>query len=243
MSGAPPTAAIVVIGDEVLSGKVTDLNSPFLIRELYARGVKIVEVRVIADQVDGIAATVRELSLRVDHLFTTGGIGPTHDDVTLEAVAKAVSRPLAQSETIAARIRARHPEASLRMAMVPEGAQVELAGGGVVPVISVDNVYVLPGVPSLMRACFEKIGARFVGTPFVSRAIYLDAHETEFAEVLAGIQQAHREVAIGSYPRFDAAPYRVKVTVDGADAKAVAAAYEEIRAKMDPSWIVVDPGE
>ena len=237
-----PTAAILIIGDEVLSGKIQETNSTFLIRALRERGIGVTEVRIIGDTVDGIATAVRELAARVTYLFTTGGIGPTHDDMTLAAVARAFDVGLVQSEVVVERLRRRHPEAvnaaALKMAEVPQGAWVTLTGEEVVPIIAFQNLFILPGVPSLMRACFEELAPALSGAPFVSRALHLIAHETQIAAILDEAQRRHPEVAIGSYPRFDTPVYRVKVTVDSRNAKLVDLVIEELRAALDPAWIV-----
>jgi molybdenum cofactor synthesis domain-containing protein len=243
MTGAP-TAALLIIGDEVLSGKVDDANGPFLIRALRERGVQVVEVRVIGDDPDAIADTVEELSGRATHVFTTGGIGPTHDDKTINAVARAFGRRVVRHEELVRRIQTRYGgdlnEARLRLAEVPEGARVLLGDTDAIPVIEVANVFVLPGVPALARLCFERIADRLGGTPFFSRMLLLSASESQIADRLAAVQRDHPDVAIGSYPRFGAEGYRVKVTVDGRDAASVDAGLEALRAALDPAWLV-DP--
>ena len=175
MTAQPTTAAILIIGDEVLSAKIQETNSTFLIRALRQRGIGITEVRVIGDSLAGIATAVRELAARATYLFTTGGIGPTHDDMTLAAVAQAFGVPVVQSEVVVERLRRRHPEAinaaALKMAEVPQGSRVTLSGEGVVPIIAFLNIFILPGVPALMRTCFEQIAPTLSGAPFFSAAL------------------------------------------------------------------------
>lgn len=239
---AAPTAALVVIGDEVLSGKVDDANGPFLIRALRERGVQVVELRVIGDDPDAIVDTVRELADRTTHVFTTGGIGPTHDDKTIAAVARAFGRQVVRHEKLERRIRARYGdalnEARLRLADVPQGAHVLLGDSDAIPVIEIENVFILPGVPAFARLCFERIAGRLGGPPFASRALFLSATESQIAAGLAEVQRAHPGVAIGSYPRFGSEGYRVKVTVDGRDAASVEAATDALRAALDPGWML-----
>jgi molybdenum cofactor synthesis domain-containing protein len=236
------SAAIVIIGAEVLSAKVQDENAPFLLRALRARGVEVTEIRTIGDVVESIAVTVRELASRVDHVITTGGIGPTHDDVTIAAVAKAFGLPVVRHREIERRLRARHGdrlnEARLKLAEVPEGSVVTLGAEDIVPVIEVRNVLVFPGVPSFMRLCFERIATRFAGRPFYSRALLLASSESLLAAHLSAVQAAWQQVAIGSYPRFDDAPYRVKVTLDGRDEAEVEAALAALRQRLEPASIV-----
>jgi molybdenum cofactor synthesis domain-containing protein len=233
---------VLVIGDEVLSGKTADTNSAFLIRALRERGIGVIEVRVIGDTLDGIATAAYDLAARVTHLFTTGGIGPTHDDMTLPAIAQAFAVGLVESPIVVERLRRKHPErlnaAAFKMAQVPDGAVVTLSGDSIVPVIRFRNIFIFPGVPSLMRACFEEVAPTLAGPPFVSRALYLNAYETQFAQTLERSQRSHPEVAIGSYPRLGDRTYKVKVTVDGRDQALVDAVMAELEAALDPAWIV-----
>lgn len=151
-------AALVIIGAEVLSGKISDRNSPYLIRELRVRGVELTEIRTIGDDIDTIAACVAELSSTNDYLFTTGGIGPTHDDVTIDGVAKGLKRPTHRHELLEKSLRAhfgdRLNESRLKLADVPEGAYVEMVTP-VLPLIRAENVFIFPGVPELMEQSFQ----------------------------------------------------------------------------------------
>jgi molybdenum cofactor synthesis domain-containing protein len=237
------TAALLVVGNEILTGKVDDANGPFLIRALRARGVRLVEVRVLDDVPAIIEAAVRELSPRVTHLFTTGGIGPTHDDVTVASVAAAFDKKLVRHPGLVDRLREyygdRLNDARLRLAEVPDGADVLLGEERLLPVIRIANTTIFPGPPSLMRLCFERIAHTLSGTPFVSRGLLVNASESTFAQALTEVQRAHPLVAIGSYPRFDHdAPYRVKLTVDGRDVAAVEAALAAVRAILEPELIL-----
>lgn len=236
------TAAVLIIGDEVLSGKVDDTNSAFLIRGLREHGVRLTEVRVIPDAVDTIVAAVLELAGRVDYLFTTGGIGPTHDDRTIEAVARAFDREVEHAPELVRRLEERYgpglSPARLKLAAVPAGATVRACPDNPVTVVQFQNLYILPGVPSLMRLCFERIADDLGGTPMFTRALFLDVSESEAAAPVAEVQRQHPDVAVGSYPRFDKAPYRVKITVDGSAAETVDAAVEALRAALDPAWLV-----
>jgi molybdenum cofactor synthesis domain-containing protein len=243
MVSQEPTAALVIIGAEVLSGKVDDANGPFLIGALRQLGVAVTEIRVIGDAVDAIGDALRALSPRVDHVLTTGGIGPTHDDVTIAGVAAAFGRRVIQHPELLRLLQERHPqginEARLKMTEVPEGAEVEIGEGGFVPIVYIANVAVLPGVPSLMRACFAQVAPRIHrGPPFVSRALFLNTSESDIAGSLTVAQNAFPEVAIGSYPRFDTTEYRVKVTLDGRDPARVEACHQALRGLLRPAWII-----
>ena len=258
MTAADPRAALVIIGAEVLSGKVQDANSPYLVRALRARGVDVIEIRTIPDDVEVVARTIAELVRTVDFVLTTGGIGPTHDDVTIAGIARAFGVPVVRDAVIETRLRTRIGadlnQAHLKMADVPEGAQVILDDEAFVPIVQMHNVTIFPGVPALMRWCFDRVAADFSGPPFFTHALLLAAPESSFAVELAAIQRSHREVSIGSYPRFEQRAsakeradteiepprprFQVKVTVDGRDRYKVRDAVAAIRTAIPPSWIV-----
>jgi len=221
------TAAIIIVGNEILSGKVEDLNARFLIAELRALGVALRHVAVIPDDVEAIAAAVRGLCARVDYLFTSGGVGPTHDDLTIEGVARGLGRRVVRAPTLEALLRAHFgPDAldsALRMADVPEGAEMigeELRW----PVCLVQNVYVLPGVPEIFRRKFLAIKERFRDTPFVLRSIWVRAEESRLAQGISQVAAQIPEVEIGSYPRSDPDGPVVRITVESKAADAVARA-------------------
>lgn len=238
------TAAIIIIGAEVLSGKVDDANGPFLIHALRAQGIEVVETRCIGDSIPAIAAAVRDLSGSVTHLFTTGGIGPTHDDMTIAGVAAGLGRDVVIDPVLKNVLHQRYGEklnaARLKMAEVPQGAEVRLSQSGFVPVIQVGNITILPGVPEFMRLCFHEIAGQLSGKPFHTRALFINTSESDIALSLSEVQHDHPEVAIGSYPRFDNAPYRVKVTVDGRDEKTVNDTLLALRDRINAAWIVAE---
>lgn len=244
MPAAEPRAALLIIGAEVLSGKIDDANGPFLIRALRARGVQVVELRIVGDTVEEISRAVRDLLSAADYVFTTGGIGPTHDDVTIAGVADAFGKRVVRHPDLERMLRARHNavnEARLKLAEIPEGASVHLGDGSFVPVVQIDKVTILPGVPSLMRGCFAFVaGTLKQGTAFHSRALWLCASESDIAQTLTDVQTAFPDVAIGSYPRFDLADHRVKVTMDGRDAARVNATFETLRGRLKDAWVVAE---
>ena len=183
-----PTAGILIIGNEILSGKVTDTNSPYLCRELRALGVDVGRILTIPDEVGLIADEVRSMSDAYDHVFTSGGIGPTHDDLTMEAVALAFGRKITKSETIANRLEraagSKPNESALKMAMIPEDAQLVDAGDLWFPVVIVGNVHVFPGIPELLRKKFESIRGRFRGVPVLLKRVFVKRRESEIAHFL-----------------------------------------------------------
>jgi molybdenum cofactor synthesis domain-containing protein len=236
---ADPTAAILVIGNEILSGKVDDQNARYLIGELRRLGVSLRRIEVIPDVVNDIAARVRAVSATVDHLFTSGGVGPTHDDVTLRAVAQAFDLPVARHPELEALLRdrygARLHERDLQMADLPVGARLEHGPGGpgtTWPVVVVKNVWILPGVPSIFRAKFEAVRELFRAPPIHGRALYSRAGEGEIAGALDETVAAFPGVEVGSYPHLEARDYRVKVTLDGRDAAAVDRALAFLAARL-----------
>ncbi len=237
------TAAALIIGNEILTGKVREANVQFLARELFRLGISLRRVIVCPDDVEVIAADLDALRRSHDLVFTSGGVGPTHDDVTLPAVARAFARPLVRSGVIEELIRGhwgeRVTDGHLRMADVPEGAELHATDDVPWPVICIENVCVLPGVPEIFEIKLmmlrERIGS---DVPFVSRALYTMCDEGEIAALLEGVARAHPGVEIGSYPRWRDPTYRVKLTFDGRDAAAVDAALEECRAALPQGAVV-----
>ncbi|MGH9940287.1 MAG: competence/damage-inducible protein A, partial [Blastocatellia bacterium] len=227
----------LVIGDEILSGKTEDQNARLLIGELRELGVALRRIMAIPDDVEEVAASVREMSARFDHIFTSGGVGPTHDDVTLAGVAHAFEVPLVRHPNLEARLRtyfgADVDESRLRMADVPEGAELLIPEETRWPMLAVKNVFILPGVPELFRKKFLAIRERFRVAPFFARAIYTLQEEFDIAEGLRTVAGAHPQVAIGSYPSFSSAEYRVKVTLESKDGGALEAAANELIAILD----------
>ncbi|OGR09219.1 MAG: hypothetical protein A2341_23625 [Deltaproteobacteria bacterium RIFOXYB12_FULL_58_9] len=240
------TAAILIIGNEVLSGKVDDTNSPFLIKALRQRGIELVELRVIADVVDSIIDATRALSAAT-HLFTTGGIGPTHDDMTIEAIAEAFERRVVHHPQLLERLHHRYGEelspARLKLAEVPDGSLLHVSDESPFMTIQFRNIFILPGVPSLMRSCFALVADDLGGSPIYSRAVYLDVAESDAAAAVAEVQTRHPGVSVGSYPRFDSAPYRVKITVDSRNLDEVLLAVTDLKNSLKIEWMVdIDGG-
>jgi molybdenum cofactor synthesis domain-containing protein len=239
------TAEVVVVGNEVLSAKVQDENGPYLARRLRELGVELRGIHVVADRTDAIVEAILSARRRAGWTLTSGGVGPTHDDLTLPAVALALGVPIVRSEgmvRILTEMHARHhggeplPEAALRMADVPAGT--ELLGDPEFPTLVVDRVVMLPGVPSFLRHQFERVAGLFSGAPYHLACLYLAWGEDRLARPLARVAEAHTEVEIGSYPRFDRADHRVRVTVEGRRTEAVQAAVRAILAELEPGVLV-----
>ena len=215
------TAGILVIGNEILSGKVVDTNSPYLCRELRQLGVEVERIITIPDGVQVIADHVKAMSQAYDFVFTSGGIGPTHDDMTIDGVAAAFGRPVEFSESIAGRIQratGKPPnESQLKMAQVPAGATLLDAGDLWFPLVILENVYILPGIPELLRKKFESARERFRGVPFVLKRVYVTRMESEIAEHLNALLEQFPELMLGSYPRIQEESFRVMLTLESRD--------------------------
>lgn len=242
MTMAQRTGAIVVIGNEILTGKSQDQNASFLITELYKLGIALRRVTVVADEVPEIAAAVRDCSERFDYVFTSGGIGPTHDDVTIEGIAAAFGRKVTRHPELESLIRGYFgenvDEARLRMADAPQDAALVYAEGLRWPILLVHNVYVLPGVPELFRSKFEAVRERFRTEPFHFHAVYTMEDEFDIASRLQQVAADFPMVEIGSYPNFTRNDYRVKITLESKDAEAVERAVGALITLLDPAALV-----
>src|SRR5216683_537267 len=236
------TAGIILIGNELLSGKVVDANAAYLCRELRALGVDVRRIVVIPDEVDQIAAEVAQFSGRFDVVFTSGGVGPTHDDVTIEGVARAFGVPVVRDARMVEVIQrfsgANLNAARLRMAEIPEGALPMMGDGLVFPAVVMRNVYVLPGVPELFRKKFEGLKERFRDVPFHLASVFVSVGEGSLAEHLNGLLERHPELLLGSYPEFSNPEYRVKVTLESKDRAYMERALEDFLGCLPPSSVV-----
>ena len=240
------TAAILLIGNEILSGKVEEENARYLVRELRELGVTVGRIEIVPDDLADIAASARALSQRFDVVFTSGGVGPTHDDVTLPAIAAAFSRTMVRDARLEELIRSgMGPQVhvrDLRMADIPDGARLEFGNATVGvrpfwPVVVVDNVWILPGVPSIFRRKFDAIRELFRAAPIFARAIYCSEGEGPIADLLDTTVAAWPTVEIGSYPHVDAIDYKVKITLDGRDKTAVDGAVADLVRGLGPTVV------
>ena len=225
----PASAAALVIGNELLSGKVEEANVVVLARTLRGLGVELRRVVVILDDIDEIAREVKELSKSHDWVFTSGGVGPTHDDVTVEGVAKAFGVAAVEHPFLAKQLRDHYRErctdGHLRMALVPEGATLETSAEIRWPTIRYENVWLMPGVPEIFKMKLPVIiGKISGGSRFISRAVYTKMDEGDLKPLLDSIVAQHPEVGVGSYPKWSDETYRTKLTFDGRDERAVDAA-------------------
>ena len=231
MSGQNPTACILVIGNEVLSGRTQDANVQYLARRLGDMGIPVREVRIIPDVAEVIIRTVNETRAAFDHVFTTGGIGPTHDDITSECVAAAFGVPWEKQPVVWARMQAHYKDggfnaARQRMATMPRGAVLIDNGATIAPGFSIGNVHVMAGVPAIMRLMFDMLAPTLHGgAPVISRSVHADSvREGDIAAGLTDIQAAYSTLDIGSYPYYRDHGGGVAIVAKGTDAAAAEAA-------------------
>jgi molybdenum cofactor synthesis domain-containing protein len=216
------TAGILIIGNEILTAKVQDENAPYLLAELRQAGVDVKRVHVIPDEIDLIADEVRSFSQRFTYVITTGGVGPTHDDVTMDGVAKAFGQKLvrhpAMEEMLLKTLRGQLPNAShLKMCELPEEAELLISADIWFPLVKVRNVFVFPGIPRLLQLKFAAHRGEFQGERVHLRQLYLTAMESDIAHHLNELIAEFPELLVGSYPKIGQPDYRTLVTVESRD--------------------------
>ncbi|AMY71927.1 competence/damage-inducible protein A [Frigidibacter mobilis] len=233
-----PTAAILVIGDEILSGRTREGNAHYLAGELTRTGIDLREIRVVPDDHEGIAAAVNALRAAHDHVFTSGGIGPTHDDITADAVAAAFGVPIGvradAHALMAAHYEARGVEfnaARMRMARIPDGASLIENPVSIAPGFTLGNVHVMAGVPNVFQAMVASVLPTLTGgQPLLSQSLRLMRPEGAVAETLGALAAAHPGVSIGSYPFSQDGAYGTNLVVRGPVAAEVDAAMRALGA-------------
>ncbi|HXB78592.1 MAG TPA: molybdopterin-binding protein, partial [Bradyrhizobium sp.] len=231
------TAGLLVIGDEILSGRTKDKNIGFIAEYLTNIGIDLKEVRVVADEEAEIIAALDALRHRYTYVFTTGGIGPTHDDITADAVAKAFAVGIDHHPEVVARFRERWGEADLnearlRMARIPDGAELIQSATILAPGFKLGNVVVMAGVPSIMQAMLDAAAAGLeTGVKIIAETIEAGGiPEGRYGDALSAIAAAHPGVAIGSYPSFADGRFRNQIVVRAKEPAKIAAAREAIAA-------------
>src|SRR5215471_1199693 len=230
------TACVLIIGNEILSGRTQDANLAFLAQGLNECGIRLREARVVPDEHDVIVSAVNEVRRQFDYVFTTGGIGPTHDDITARCVADAFGVALIVHPEARRLLESHYPpgqlnEARLRMAMVPEGAVLLPNPISRAPGFQIGNVFVLPGVPSIMQGIFEQLKHRLVGgTKMLSRSISCHLPEGTLAKDLGELQARYPDLEIGSYPYFRRGDFGVTLVLRGTEKVQLATAVEELNA-------------
>ncbi|MGH1447105.1 MAG: competence/damage-inducible protein A [Cognatishimia sp.] len=220
-----PTAAMLVIGDEILSGRTRDANMYFLAGALTDQGVDLKEVRVVSDDADAIVSAIKALSAVHDHVFTSGGIGPTHDDITADCIAKAFGANIGIREDARALLAAHYEktgkelnEARLRMARIPDGATLIDNPVSIAPGFSIENVHVMAGVPSVFKAMVASVLPHITGgAPVLSQSLRVERGEGDIAGPLGLLAEEFSDLSIGSYPFQDNGIYGANIVIRGTD--------------------------
>jgi molybdenum cofactor synthesis domain-containing protein len=245
------TAALVVIGDEILSGRTQDKNVAQIALWLNDHGIRLAEVRIIPDDMERIAATVNELRAAHDYLFTTGGIGPTHDDITVDAIAAAFGVPVIvhpEARKILEDYYRDRPgaltESRLRMARTPQGAELLANPSSGAPGVRLGNVFILAGVPHIAASMLAALTGKLEGgRPVVSVTVGARAPESDVADLLRETEEAHPGVAIGSYPFFKDGRYGANFVIRSEDGDLARTTGEELSHKLrDAGYEPVEGG-
>jgi molybdenum cofactor synthesis domain-containing protein len=229
-----PTAGLVLIGDEILSGRTKDRNLGYIADFLTALGIDLKEARVVADSEPDIIAAVNALRTKYSYVFTTGGIGPTHDDITADAVAKAFGVKIDHDPRAVAILKAHYEpgmlnEARMRMARIPQGAELIENPVSKAPGFRIGNVFVMAGVPKIMQAMLEAIGSQLErGQPMLSATVTANIGEGDLARPLKEIQERHPDVVIGSYPFEEQGKYGSNLVLRSRDPERLKAAAGEV---------------
>ncbi len=244
------TAALLVIGDEILSGRTQDRNIAQVGTWLNLQGIRLAEVRVVPDDIGKIAAAVNALRAANDYLFTTGGIGPTHDDITVDAIAAALQVPVIIHPKARAMLEAYYEsrggitEARLRMARVPDGAELIENRMSGAPGIRHGNIFILAGVPHIAGLMLEALAGQIEGgRPLISRTIGCWAAESEVADLLGETERAHPQCQIGSYPFFKEGRVGANFVIRSTDEGALEACTSDLLGRLQAAGRDVVPGE
>jgi molybdenum cofactor synthesis domain-containing protein len=239
---AHTTAAMIVIGNEILSGKVDDSNSPFLARTLRAAGVSLERVIVIPDDVPTISATVAEYAARYDLVFTSGGVGPTHDDMTIAGIAAAFDCEVIHAPELRALIEKHIGQDAaspyFKMAEVPDGAELVDGGSSNFPTVLMRNVYILPGIPEIFEKKVAALVGRFQTRPYFLRQVLVNENEARIAEYLNATLEAFPELMLGSYPKLSHPEYSVRLTLESKDESYLDSALDDLVGRMPAEYIV-----
>lgn len=235
------TAAVVVVGNEILSGKIQDSNAYFAARELRRIGVALKRISVVPDELDAIAEEVMHCARSFDFVITSGGVGPTHDDITIEGIARGFNRRIVINPELELLVREHfreHLETGMKMAEVPEGAVLNAGGDVRFPTVQIDNVFVLPGIPQLFEKKLASLIGRFASDPYFIRVIYTRAGEGTIAEYLNACLKEFPHLLLGSYPRIADSGYRVKLTLESKEREYLEAAFRRLMELLPPDAVV-----
>ncbi|KPJ98452.1 MAG: hypothetical protein AMK71_11390 [Nitrospira bacterium SG8_35_4] len=236
------TAGIIIIGNEILSGKVRDENSHFLSGELRTLGIDVKRITIIPDDIETVGKEAVQFSKSYDYVFTSGGVGPTHDDVTIAAIASGFGVSLVRNEKIRNLLLSRYhkePNAALlKMTEIPEGSNLVFQENMRFPVISFKNIFIFPGIPEYFQNKFLAIKEQFRSDAFHLKRIFLNSHETEIAEVLNSVVSTNNGVEFGSYPILGEPEYRIIITAESKFEESLNKAVDELLKKL-PSDVII----
>lgn len=231
-----PSAAIIIIGNEILSGRTLDKNTQHIAESLTKLGIVLEEVRIIPDQENRIIETVNQLRQHVNYVFTTGGIGPTHDDITTPSIAKAFGVPVVRNKEAADALTQKYEsegklnEYRLKMADVPEGADLIANPISIAPGYRMENVFVLAGIPAIMQVMFDHVIPHLkTGSPIHSKSISGYILEGDIAEILGDLQKQYHDVEIGSYPFVKDKGPGTTLVFRSTNEKSLILAYEQLK--------------
>lgn len=244
-----PTAAILVIGDEILSGRTQDTNTAYIAQWLGKIGIRTAEARVVSDSIETIGEALNALRARYTYVFTTGGIGPTHDDITADAVAHAFDLPIGPNAEAVSILTAHYKpgdfnEARQRMARTPEGAILIENPISKAPGFQVGNVFVMAGIPRVMQAMLESLRPRLTGgPPLLSQTISVFAAEGTIADTLTAVQGQFPDVPLGSYPFYRNDRFGTSLVGRSADPARLAAAIDHLKGELRLLGITLQDGE
>ncbi|MES0862237.1 molybdopterin-binding protein [Ruegeria sp. SCPT10] len=238
---ANPTAAMLVIGDEILSGRTRDANMHYLAGELTKHGIDLNEVRIVSDDASAIEAAVKALSGSYDNVFTSGGIGPTHDDITADCIARAFGAHIDVRDDARALLQAHYDksglklnEARLRMARIPDGAVLIDNPVSTAPGFTIGNVHVMAGVPSVFQAMVASVLPKLTGgSPLLSQTLRVDRGEGDIAATLASLADAYDDLSIGCYPFQINGAFGANVVIRGAEGTRIDAAMTQLAKELD----------
>lgn len=242
------TAALIVIGDEILSGRTQDANVAYLAKWLNVQGIRLKQVRVVADEMDAIGEAINALRTAYDYIFTTGGIGPTHDDITVDAIAAALGVPVVIHPAAEAILRGYYKDkltdARLRMARVPEGAGLLDNARTGAPGIRIDNIFIMAGVPAITQGMLASLDGKLEGgLPVLSRSVGAWTAESRVADLLGAVEKAHDGVQIGSYPFWREGRTGANFVLRATDPHVLATAVEALLAELRTAGLDPVDGE
>ena len=236
------TVAAIIIGDEILSGKVRDANAAPLIDLCAEMGVDLQRISYISDDEEDIVSEVRRCAEIFDAVITSGGVGPTHDDRTVDSIAKAFNVGVVLHPELEKMIRAwwgdRFTEAALRIGRVPEGSRLIYSNDGLIPLVVFNNVYIFPGIPRLFKAKITALREVLTGSPHYRSNLYLSPDESAVADRLTAVDAACPDVKIGSYPRSEGEDHRIWITLEASDTVTLDAAVDQLLEVLDDDEVV-----